>query len=161
MTFHPGQSGNPAGRPVGARGKATIIAEGLFMGEAEAIIRTAIDMAKSGDMSAVRVCLDRIAPRMRDRAIDFELPPLRSAADASAAIAAIATALGAGELTAVEAGELIKLTDAFARTLQATNFEERLVRLERELRIDASKPKPEGEAGRPAQERQSSPEVAR
>jgi hypothetical protein len=30
MTFQPGQSGNPAGRPKGLRGKATILAEQLF-----------------------------------------------------------------------------------------------------------------------------------
>jgi signal transduction histidine kinase len=38
MTFQSGQSGqsgNPAGRPKGARGKATILAEGLFEGEAQ------------------------------------------------------------------------------------------------------------------------------
>ena len=53
MTFQSGQSGNPAGRPRGARGKATILAEGLFDGEAEAIIRTAIELAKSGDMACL------------------------------------------------------------------------------------------------------------
>jgi hypothetical protein len=50
-----GQSGNPAGRPVGARGKATIMAEGIFEGEAEEIIRAAINQAKSGDVEAIRV----------------------------------------------------------------------------------------------------------
>jgi hypothetical protein len=33
--FRPGQSGNPAGRPVGSRNKATLAAEALLDGEAE------------------------------------------------------------------------------------------------------------------------------
>jgi hypothetical protein len=38
MTFEKGQSGNPAGRPPDSRNKATILAEAMFQGEAEAII---------------------------------------------------------------------------------------------------------------------------
>jgi hypothetical protein len=34
--FAPGQSGNPAGRPKGARNKATLAVEALLVGEAEA-----------------------------------------------------------------------------------------------------------------------------
>jgi Family of unknown function (DUF5681) len=99
MTFQSGQSGNPAGRPKGARGKATILAEGMFDGEAQEVIRAAIDLAKSGDVSVIRVCLDRIAPRKRDRPVDFELPPLRTAADATVALGAITAAVSAGDLT--------------------------------------------------------------
>jgi len=130
MTFQPGQSGNPAGRPKGARGKATLLAERMFEGESEAIIRAAIDLAKEGDTAAVRLCLDRIAPRPRDRAIAFELPPLHSAADAVSALAAIMAAVTAGELTPFEAGELFKLVDGFARMLEARIFEERVTKLE-------------------------------
>jgi Family of unknown function (DUF5681) len=130
MTFQPGQSGNPAGRPKGARGKAAVLAERMFEGESEAIIRAAIDLAKEGDTTAVRLCLDRIAPRPRDRAITFELPPLHSAADAASALAAITAAVTAGELTPSEAGELFKLVDGFARMLEARIFEERVAKLE-------------------------------
>jgi hypothetical protein len=130
MTFQPGQSGNPAGRPKGARGKAALLAERMFEGEAEDIIRAAIDLAKGGDAAAVRVCLDRIAPRPKDRAIAFELPPLQSAADAASALAAITAAVTAGDLTPMEAGELFKLVDGFARMLEARIFEERVAKLE-------------------------------
>jgi hypothetical protein len=135
MTFQPGQSGNPAGRPKGARGKAALLAERMFEGEAEDIIRAAIDLAKGGDAAAVRVCLDRIAPRPKDRAIAFELPPLQSAADAASALAAITAAVTAGDLTPSEAGELFKLVDGFARMLEARNFEERVARLEHALSL--------------------------
>jgi Family of unknown function (DUF5681) len=45
MTFEKGQSGKPAGRPPGSRNQATILAEAMFQGEAEAISRMAIDAA--------------------------------------------------------------------------------------------------------------------
>src|ERR1019366_10186156 len=106
MPFEKGQSGNPGGRPPGARNKATIIAEMLLQGEVETITRLAIERAKAGDMAALRMCLDRVAPPPRHRAIAFELPPLESAADAATALAAITAAVGAGELTPSEASEL-------------------------------------------------------
>jgi hypothetical protein len=137
MTFQNGQSGNPAGRPRGSRGKAAILAEGLFEGEAEAIIRAAIDMAKAGDMAAVRVCLDRVAPRPRDRTIAFELPPLHSAASALSALADIAAAVARGDLTPSEADNLSKLVDRYVHMLEETELEQRVAKLEREVGIPA------------------------
>lgn len=72
--FEPGQSGNPAGRPLGSRNKATMAVENLLDAEAEAITRKAIELAKDGDMTAVRLCLERILPPRRDRPVIFELP---------------------------------------------------------------------------------------
>jgi hypothetical protein len=131
MPFEKGQSGNPGGRPPGARNKATIMAEALLQGEAEELTRLAIDRAKAGDMAALRLCLDRVAPPSKHRTIVFELPPLASAADAASALAAITAAVAAGELTPSEAGELFKLVDGFARMLEARNFEQRVADLER------------------------------
>ena len=65
--FQPGQSGNPHGRPVGSRHRATLAAEALPDGEAEELTRTAINLTKGGDMAALRLCLERICPPRRDR----------------------------------------------------------------------------------------------
>ena len=43
--FAPGVSGNPAGRPKGARNKTTLAIEALLEGEAEALTRKAIERA--------------------------------------------------------------------------------------------------------------------
>ena len=55
--FQKGHSCNPNGKPKGARNKATLAAEALLDGEAEAITRKAIEKAKEGDMAAIRLCL--------------------------------------------------------------------------------------------------------
>jgi hypothetical protein len=133
MTFQPGQSGNPAGRPRGTRAKTTILAEQMLGAEAEAIVQAAIDMAKAGDAAAVRVCFDRLAPRPRDRAVEFELPPLHSAASALSALADIAAAVSRGELTPAEADNVSRLLDRYVRTLESADFEQRVAKLEREI----------------------------
>lgn len=132
MPFEKGQSGNPGGRPPGARNKATVIAEMLLLGEAEAMTRSAIERAKAGDTAALRMCLDRLVPPCRHRTVAFELPPLGCAADAVSAIAAITAGVASGELTAAEAGELSGLVDRFVRALEAKVFEQQLAKLERE-----------------------------
>jgi hypothetical protein len=46
--FAHGASGNPGGRPPGARNKAALAAEALLAGEAEALTRKAVELALSG-----------------------------------------------------------------------------------------------------------------
>jgi hypothetical protein len=65
--------------------------------EAETITRKAIELAKEGDLTALRLCLDRIAPPRKDRPVLFELPPITSAADAVQASGALVAAVAEGE----------------------------------------------------------------
>ena len=78
--------GNP-GRPRGARHKATQAALALLDGEAEALTRRAVELALEGDTTALRLCLERIAPPRKDAPIQFDLPPMETAADAAKAAA--------------------------------------------------------------------------
>ena len=55
--FEPGQSGNPNGRPAGSRNKATVAIEKLLEDDAETIIKKAMEKAKSGDATLIRLCL--------------------------------------------------------------------------------------------------------
>src|SRR6516225_5231757 len=96
--FRSGQSGNPAGRPKGARNRSTIAAESLLEGEAEALTRKAIQLALAGDVTALRLCIERLVPPRKDRPISLELPPITSAADASNAVAAVLGAVADGRI---------------------------------------------------------------
>lgn len=121
--------GNP-GRPKGTRNKAALLAEALFDGAAEKIVNKAIERAIEGDSTAIRLCLDRIAPPRKERALTFALPPLKTAADAAIAMAAITAAVAEGELTLGEAESAAKLVDAFARAIEIGEFGQRLKALE-------------------------------
>src|SRR3954463_15336798 len=88
MAFQKGESGNPQGKPKGTRHRVTMAAEILLEGEAEAITRKAIELAKAGDGPALRLCMDRIYPARKDRPVRFGLPPLEKVGDAVAANAA-------------------------------------------------------------------------
>ena len=132
--FPKGRSGNPRGRPLGARNAATRLAEQLLDGEAAAITRKAIELAKSGDRLALRLCMDRIVPPRRDRSVHFTIPELNLAADASKAIAAIASAVARGELGVSEATELSRMIEAYVRAIEATDLEKKLLALEQRFK---------------------------
>ena len=125
----PFAAGNPGRRP-GSRNKATLAMEALLDGEAEALTRKAVEMALSGDTTALRLCLERIAPPRKDRPVSFQLPPLTSARDAAQASAALLQAVADGELTPLEAAELAKLVTSYVEALKACELEERLEALE-------------------------------
>ena len=112
----PFQPGNP-GRPKGARNRATLAAEALLDGEAEALARKAISMAKDGDPAALRLVFERIMPPRRDRPVMFELPDIQMASDASLGAAALVKAVAAGELTPGEALEIAKLLESDSKLM--------------------------------------------
>jgi len=130
LPFKKGQSGNLKGRPKGERNKTTLAVEALLDGEAEAITRKAIEKAKDGDMTAIRLCLDRLAPPVKDRPVSLHLPEIKMADDTSAASGAILQAVSNGEVTPGEAGDLMHLLDSFTNTLVATDLERRIAALE-------------------------------
>ena len=74
MTFQPNQSGNPSGRPKGIIDKR-IKLRGLLESHADEIIEKLIELAKAGDSNALRLCIERLLPRVKpDEGIYFDLP---------------------------------------------------------------------------------------
>jgi hypothetical protein len=125
-----GQSGNPNGRAAGSRNRATLALEVLLEGEGETLTRKVIDLAKAGDMAALRLCLDRILPPRKDSPVAFDLPEMTTLNDAVPAMGALVKAVGQGDLTPTEAGELTKMVQAFAKIIETAELEERVRKLE-------------------------------
>jgi uncharacterized protein DUF5681 len=128
--FRKGQSGNPSGRPRGARNKTTLAVEALLDGEAEVLTRKAIERAKDGDSVALWLCLERILPPRKDRPVSFALPKIESAADAGKASTAILTAVATGDVTPLEAEAVLRLLEGHAKVLEVRDLEERITTLE-------------------------------
>jgi hypothetical protein len=91
-------------------------------------------MALEGDTTALRLCLERIAPPRKDTPVTFELPPMTSAADAVQAAGAILDAVAEGDLTPTEGAQVMELVEIFRRTLETSEMEGRLAELEGALR---------------------------
>ncbi|MFG6549442.1 DUF5681 domain-containing protein [Sulfitobacter sp. M21595] len=125
-TFAPG---NP-GRPRGARHKVTQAIEAMLEGQQEALTQAAIDKALEGDVTALRLCLDRIAPARKDAPVSFDLPNIETAEDAAKAGRAILNAIADGEVTPLEAASVMAVVEQFRRTLETTEIERRITALE-------------------------------
>jgi len=132
--FPKGRSGNPRGKPKGARHKTTLLAEKLMQDDAANIVNAVLTAARAGDMTAAKIVLDRIAPARRDSPVTFTLPKIKRPADAVAASAAILAAVADGRLTPGEALEVSKLIEGFVKTLEVAELEERLNELEERMR---------------------------
>jgi hypothetical protein len=125
----PFEPGNP-GRPKGARHRVTLAIEALLDGQYEALTAKAIEKALEGDMVALRLCLDRIAPPRRDAPITLSLPKVRTAGDVLEASAAVLAAVAAGEVTPDEAGRLMALLVAHRGIVETADLDRRLAALE-------------------------------
>lgn len=121
--------GNP-GKPPGARHKVTRQVAELLDGEAEALTRAAIEKAKGGDTTALRLCLERIFPAAKDSPVSFELPPISTVEDAEKASSAVLAAVAAGDLTPAEASAVMNLLVAHKSIVEAGDHERRLAELE-------------------------------
>ena len=125
----PFEKGNP-GRPKGSRHKATLAVEALLDGDAEALARKAIEKAKEGDITALRLCLDRICPPRKDRTVSIKLPKVETPEETVKAIGAVLEAVSRGDLAPGEGQALAAMIETQRRTLETENIERRITALE-------------------------------
>jgi hypothetical protein len=137
--FEPGQSGNPNGRPKGARNRVTRAIEALIDGQAEAIAAKAVEKALQGDSPMQRALLNTLVPPRRERMVEVELPKIESAADARKASSAVIAACAAGELSPREASEIMGLISAHMGTIEVAELEARVDGLENKRAREAIK----------------------
>ena len=74
--YKKGFSGNPKGKPKGARNKSTLAAEALLEGSLEKICKKIEEEALNGNMQAAKMILERFLPPRKDRCIEIDLPSI-------------------------------------------------------------------------------------
>ena len=86
--------------------------------EAEDIVKAVIAAAKSGDTTAARLVLDRIAPARRGRRVVFPLPTIETTADVTKALSAIVASMASGALTPDEAATVASVIEVKRKAIE-------------------------------------------
>jgi hypothetical protein len=73
MAFQPGRSGNIKGRPKGSLNKQTRLLS-ILETRAECLVNKLIDLALDGDVNALRLCIERLIPKVQRLTTDIEFP---------------------------------------------------------------------------------------
>lgn len=133
--FRPGESGNPAGRRPGSgwvgkvRQQLQEAWEGSESDGADGIRSKLVELAKAGDMQAIRLVAERVCPPLRavEAAVPIELPmgTLGDKADA------VLRALGVGELAPGQASQVMQAIAALAKVQEIDDLTRRIEALEK------------------------------
>jgi hypothetical protein len=125
--FRKGQSGNPAGKPKGARDKRTALRE-LLQPHAADLVKKAVELALAGDTTALRICIDRCIPAIKAKDQPISLQGLSgSLAEQGNAVMA---AMAAGEITPDEATAVMQVLTAQMRIVEVDDLVKRIEALE-------------------------------
>jgi Family of unknown function (DUF5681) len=147
MKFLPGQSGNPAGRPLGSLNKKTLALEAAYEAKAEEAVNDIVERAKGGDPAAMRLFMERAVPAGRHRRFSFALPRIQTPEDAEAAIDVVMDGLAEGVLSLPEVAELLRVVE---RLLQMAESIREMKRVR-----DFIARRPEAEAHQPDEPKES------
>jgi hypothetical protein len=128
-----GQSGNPKGKPKGAWSRRTVGASlaRVLSTKGKAVLKKCIDVALTGDVSAMRLILERVLPR--ERTIVLPLPKIRDAQSAMSALAIIMDSCAEGSLTPSEASNLSGLARIYIELNELNEVKQRLADIEAKL----------------------------
>ena len=127
-TFAPGNA--LGGKTKGARHKATMAVEELLDGQVEQLTQKAVEAALGGDMTAMRLCLERICPPRKDQPVLIDLPEMTTSIGASRVMAGILEAVADGDITPDEARGVSSIVEVYRKTLETSELEARLSALE-------------------------------
>jgi hypothetical protein len=90
--------------------------------EAAALLRTAVERAKGGDASALRLALERIMPPLKERFIKVDLPEVESVADLPKAIGAVVERVSAGQLTPSDGSALVGMLSSLRSAFELVDL---------------------------------------
>ncbi len=116
MAFQKGQSGNPSGRPQGALNKRAQLAK-LLEPHAETLINKVLELALNGDSNALRLCIERLIPKVQHHPIDIDFPAEMNKESEAHLKKSILIAATQGQISISDADKLITLIDKQASSI--------------------------------------------
>jgi len=110
----------------------------LLEPHAAALIKRCVLLAKSGDPTAMRLCIDRLVAPVREQSMQVRLPKIQSAEDCVQAQSTVIAAVAGGEMLPSEAQLLSSLIEAQRRAYETDDLVKRLAALEEKLQPSRS-----------------------
>ena len=98
------------------------------------------DTALEGDMAALKLCLERIVPRRKSRAVTFDLPRIDRVEDLGNAIGSVLQEAANGRLVLDEAAAFIGMMETRRKVMETIDLEQRIQALEAEAAADDEVP---------------------
>jgi hypothetical protein len=127
--FKPGESGNPQGKPKGAKSKYTLMREALA-DDLPQLLEATKAAALSGDMTAMRLLLERTLPPHKASSAPVSLPELEQANTLTDYARAILSATSRAELPPDTAAQLLGALGNVAKLAEMDEIERRITELE-------------------------------
>lgn len=133
--FQPGQSGNPSGRPPGARHAALLALDAIGAEGANNVMESVVYAAQTGDMRAADILLRRLWPERKGRPVLFDMPPIETSSDIAAALGSITNAVAGGEASPEEGAAMAAILETQRRAMETVELERRLTALEQKAGV--------------------------
>jgi hypothetical protein len=138
MGWKKGQTGNPTGRPVGIPDRRSQLRD-LLQPDAPALIEKVVKEAKAGDMQAMRICMERLIPPLRQDSepvqldIDIGDTPTDTALN-------VLQAISAGKLSIADGASLLGAVASAQRIHELESIEQRLQKVEKRCGVLIRRP---------------------
>jgi hypothetical protein len=131
MKFQKNISGNPGGRPRGIMDKRTELRK-LLEPYAEALVEKVIELALAGDINALRLCIERLIPRIKNETIKFSMPELdlTKAQSLLEIGSAILEAVANGDIAPEHACHIAALIEGQRKTIETSELDARIIEIE-------------------------------
>jgi hypothetical protein len=127
----PFAKGNP-GRKPGSKNRSTLLAAALVEGETEALLRTATQLARAGNLPMLKFLLGRFLPR--DRLVKLDLPQMVFADGGVEALGCPMRAVSEGKLTPGEGAAWATIVKSYTDAIDMADVVKRLDALENQIR---------------------------
>lgn len=129
--FQRGVSGNPGGRPIGARGALKAALGEVPADRLGRIVERILALAEQGDLRAAEIVLARLWPVRRGCPVPIALPRIAGAADLVAAHAVVVAAMGDGAISPEEGAAVQAVLEGARRSMETADLLARLDALEK------------------------------